>query len=75
MFPNINRSRQNDFESKHCVTLPNSSKIEFTMFKESMKIEKQRKLMKNMLKNQIEQDRKIEVHNHFLKTLGNRDQT
>jgi hypothetical protein len=41
------------------MTVPNSSKIESTMFKESMKIEKQKLLMKNMFRNRVEQDRKM----------------
>jgi hypothetical protein len=41
------------------MTVPSSSKIESTMYKESMKIQKQKLLMKNMFRNRVEQDRKM----------------
>ena len=57
-----NRSRQNKttIESleKTSLTLPNTSKIEFTMYQETMKIQKAKNLMRNVLKNKLEQDLK-----------------
>jgi hypothetical protein len=58
--PAINRSRQNNIDNRQqWMTVPSSSKIESTMYKESMKIQKQKLLMKNMFRNRVEQDRKM----------------
>lgn len=43
---------------KESITLPSTNKIEMILFKETAKIERQKVLMKNVMKNKIDQDRR-----------------
>jgi len=55
----ISNSRMPNISTeKDSVTLPNTSKIDLILYKETAKIEKQKILMKNVMKNKIDQDRR-----------------